>query len=496
MAENKSQGDAFALDAGVPAIEGSIRPKPRFADRISKRVLGVVLLVLVLIAGVFMLALNQMDERKLKPSDSTAPTTAKPGGVKLGDNGVPKDLTDAPAIDGAASSVAARSSLVTPSSPPPASDTLALDKGGVPSLSGAANPSRSPSTGPTGQPDLSKGGLPASQGLPLGGAGAPTDNGLGRGSMTVDAPAAVNASPTPEEMEARAAKADRAKRMSQARTGGLGGKAFEVSDTKGGASALSSNAVSSLMSTLQHGANTAPSALPIAGQAGQKPDSEQDEKTNFIKTAGKGDQTYLQSTTMPAVSKNELQRGSYLPLRLDAAINSGQPGMVKARVTEDVYDTVSGCRLLIPAMTVVQGTYDSKVAVGQTRNLVVWNYMGFEDGSHLDLGAMEGYDSSGAAGIEADVDNHYFKLFGLAFGMSLVTAGVQQSQPPVPTGTTAQTPEQSLATSLAQQYGQLGAQIIGKQMQVQPTLKNYAGERFVIMLPLNVVFKKVWRARC
>jgi type IV secretory pathway VirB10-like protein len=147
-------------------------------------------------------------------------------------------------------------------------------------------------------------------------------------------------------------------------------------------------------------------------------------------------------------------------------------------------------------MTVVQGLYDSKVAIGQTRNLVVWNEMGFEDGSHLDLGAMQGYDSAGAAGIEADVDNHYLRLFALAFGMSLITAAVQQSMPPTPTGTTVQTPEQALATALAQQYGQLGAQILGKQMQVQPTLKNYPGERFVIMLPLNIVFKRVWRNRC
>jgi type IV secretory pathway VirB10-like protein len=147
-------------------------------------------------------------------------------------------------------------------------------------------------------------------------------------------------------------------------------------------------------------------------------------------------------------------------------------------------------------MSVLQGAYDSKVAIGQTRNLVVWNYMRFEDGSDLTLGGMQGYDSTGAAGIEADVDNHYLRLFGATFGMSLITAGVQMSVPPTPSGTTAQTPQQSIANALTQQYGQLGAQLIGKYLQVQPTLRNYAGERFMVMLPLTIVFKKVWRNRC
>lgn len=288
---------------------------------------------------------------------------------------------------------------------------------------------------------------------------------------------------------------ERAKRLQLARSGGLGAKSYAAeNDKKAGAGpAVSAGLLSSLQGLAAGG--TTPASLQ-SQPPGQKTDSEQDEKLSFLKNAGKDDRSYLPHAQMPAVSPNELKRGSYLPLRLEGDINSGQPGMVKARVTEDVYDTISGCRLLVPAMTVVQGVYDSKVAIGQSRNLVVWNYMGFEDGSELNLGAMQGYDSTGAAGIEADVDNHYARLFGLTFGLSLITAGVQQSMPPPQTGTTAQTPQQAMATALAQQYGQLGAQILGKMMQVQPTLRNFAGERFVIMLPSTVIFKKVWRNRC
>ena len=72
---------------------------------------------------------------------------------------------------------------------------------------------------------------------------------------------------------------------------------------------------------------------------------------------------------------------------------------------------------------------------------------------------------------------------------------------PQPNPTTAgaaapQTPAQMIAASLAQQYGTLGAQIIGKYMAIQPTLRNFAGERFVVMVPRTIVFPKIWRDRC
>jgi type IV secretory pathway VirB10-like protein len=151
---------------------------------------------------------------------------------------------------------------------------------------------------------------------------------------------------------------------------------------------------------------------------------------------------------------------------------------------------------LIPALSTVLGKYDSKVALGQGRNLIAWSAMYFPDGSELNLAGMQAYDTSGAAGLEADVDNHYLRMFGLTFAMSMITAGVQTSVPQTSSGNSTPTTQQTIATALAQQYGNLGAQIIGKYMAVQPTLRNVAGERFTIMVPRTMVFKKVWRQRC
>jgi type IV secretory pathway VirB10-like protein len=151
-------------------------------------------------------------------------------------------------------------------------------------------------------------------------------------------------------------------------------------------------------------------------------------------------------------------------------------------------------------MSKVVGRYDSKVALGQGRMLVVWSSMIFPDGAELNMGSMQGYDTAGQAGLKSDVDNHYLRLIGLTFGMSMIGAGVQLSIPQPNSGINGaiapQTPAQLIATSMAQQYGQLGSQLIGKHMAVQPTLRNFAGERFMVMVPHTIVFNKVWRNRC
>lgn len=462
MSSDSQKQDPFALEAGVPMLEGDIAPKPKFADRISRRVLAVVFVIMILVVGIFFAALDAMDAKKKKGPNTVEVTKDKP--KPRMESEVPKEFTESAANGGT------QSSLVT--AKPMAQDQLLGTTAGAPSLTEAGAQAAMNSTVAvgtfTGDPDL--------------GSHAATN-------------VATPAPPTPEEQAARAAKMDRLKRLEQARVNGLSAKPFGAEDKKSSAATVDAamaqlNALKGLAAS--QGGGMAPASL----QQGQGQDSEQDEKMRFIQNSGKDERNYLPYSQQQARSRNEVKRGSYIPMRLEAGINSGQPGRVRARVTEDVYDTVTGCRLLIPAMTVVEGAYDSKVAIGQTRNLVVWNYMGFEDGSDLTLGGMQGYDSTGAAGIEADVDNHYLRLFGAAFGMSMVTAGVQLSVPPTSTGNTTQTPQQSIANALTQQYGQLGGQLLGKYLQVQPTLRNFSGERFMIMVPLTIEFKKVWRTRC
>lgn len=440
------KGDAFDLEAGVPPIEGDMRTKPKHADRISRRVIGVIVGVVMILVFIFILALSNVDSKE-SPKVSKDPVAESKNNSEFDElTPVPKDIKEKTQVE-----------IPTPK---------AIDE--IKEEPASAIP-----------PEAS-------------------------GKIPRDSDVNANAGPpalTPAQQEAEVRRQDRLARLKSARDTGLsaklfgkeGGESAELAKTASDGSALQQ---ALLAQTAQ--ANQA-AKLGDEEQAAPAPLGEQQEKINFLANAKKVEREYHKHMQAPAVSVNEIKAGDFVPLTLETGINSDLPGSITARVRENVYDTVSGCRLLIPAMTKLVGTYDSKVAVGQGRMLAVWNNAIFKDGTELNLAGIQGYDTSGQAGFASDVDNHYLRTFGLAFGLSMVTAGVQLSIPAPPTsanGSTTQSTSQIVAAALSQQYGQLGGQILGRYVNIQPTLKNYPGERFVIMVPHTIVFNKVWENRC
>ena len=221
-------------------------------------------------------------------------------------------------------------------------------------------------------------------------------------------------------------------------------------------------------------------------------------KEAFLREAeGKAGQYYLKESKQSPLGKYELKMGWKIPAMLIDGINSDLPGQTCAQVRENVFDTATGKYLLIPQGTKVCGSYDSQVAVGQVRILMVWNRLIFEDGSSISLQGMPGTDQAGYAGFDAEVDNHYFKVFTSAAMMAVISAGVQLSQPreaSTGTGTAAPTIGQTAAGALGQQLGQVGVGFIQQQMKVQPTLKQAPGYRFNIQLTRDIIFPAPYRS--
>ena len=71
-------------------------------------------------------------------------------------------------------------------------------------------------------------------------------------------------------------------------------------------------------------------------------------------------------------------------------INSDLPGQTIATVTQNVYDTVTGNLLLVPHGPKMLGQYDSQVAYGQRRVLLVWTRLIMLDGASITLDRLEG----------------------------------------------------------------------------------------------------------
>lgn len=130
---------------------------------------------------------------------------------------------------------------------------------------------------------------------------------------------------------------------------------------------------------------------------------------------------------VPLRSPWTLSAGSVIPASLMTGVNSDLPGMVIAQVTQNVFDSATGQTLLVPQGSRLIGNYDSIVAFGQRRALVLWQRLILPDGSSLELDHAPAADPAGYAGLAGEVDFHSWRLLkGVAIA-TLLGVGTELS---------------------------------------------------------------------
>lgn len=211
----------------------------------------------------------------------------------------------------------------------------------------------------------------------------------------------------------------------------------------------------------------------------------QSEKMTFLKESNKKSEDYIKSTLHKPLSPFELKAGTIIPATLVTGINSTLPGTIIAKVRRDVFDSVSGNYLLIPQGTTLLGRYDSQVAYGQSRVLIVWSRLIFPNGASFDLQGMPGVDLSGMAGLHDKVNHHYFRVFGNALLLSLFGSVGQLSQPR--NNTNQLSAQQVLYAAVGQQMSQTAIQLMERNMNIQPTIMIRAGVNFNVILTQDIV---------
>ena len=215
----------------------------------------------------------------------------------------------------------------------------------------------------------------------------------------------------------------------------------------------------------------------------------QDDKAAFIARArNRAPQDYLASVRTASASRFEIKAGWDIPATLEQAINSDQPGEIKALVRENVYDTATGRYVLVPQGSRLIGSYNSIVAYGQDGVQAIWDRVIFPDASSLDLNGMIGQDAKGESGLRYSVDHHYARLIGFAVLTSLFSAGFQLSQNRPGTILAQPSAGQVIAGAVGSQVSQLGVEITRKNLNVQPTIKVPAGYRFNVRVNRDIVF--------
>ena len=217
------------------------------------------------------------------------------------------------------------------------------------------------------------------------------------------------------------------------------------------------------------------------------------EKRDFLKPEDNDRAVYLNHAVQKPISPYQIMAGSVIPGVMITGINSELPGQLIGQVRENVYDTVTGNHLLIPQGTKLLGRYDSVIAYGQERVLIVWNRIIMPNGSSILLESMPGTDLAGYAGLKDKVNHHYGKLVTGVILSTLLSVGASVSAGREPYRAYDDKDGYDITNRLAEQAGQganqAGQQIVSKMLNIQPTIEIRPGLTFNVMVNRDMVLK-------
>src|SRR5712691_6872617 len=153
---------------------------------------------------------------------------------------------------------------------------------------------------------------------------------------------------------------------------------------------------------------------------------------------------------------------------LITGIRSDLPGQITAQVTENVFDSPTGRLLLVPQGARLIGIYDSQIAFGQSRVLLVWTRLIMPNGRSIVLDRQPGADTAGYAGLEDEVDNHWGALFKAALLSTLLGVGSELGS------TTGTGGNSDVITALRRgsrdSMKKTGQKVVQQNLDIQPTL--------------------------
>jgi len=293
------------------------------------------------------------------------------------------------------------------------------------------------------------------------------------GPPIVDREKQLGVSPTGPNAEDEAARAERLRLAQQAQQAREAGVFFQLNQRSGNATPAAA-------------ASAVPGEPGSASDAGvphlnfdlDHDQNDQQHKSDFVNQAVASG-IYNNHALQTPASPYEVLAGTVISASLLTGLDSDLPGIVTAQVIEDVRDTVTGRILLIPQGSRLIGAYDSVVAFGQSRVLLVWQRIVMPDGSSIQIDNLPVTDAAGYTGLEDQVDYHTWTLLkGIAMS-TLLGVGTQ-----VTFGSGQSNLVQALQQSTQESANQAGQRIVEKDINIQPTLTVRPG------WPLRVVVHK------
>ncbi len=180
----------------------------------------------------------------------------------------------------------------------------------------------------------------------------------------------------------------------------------------------------------------------------------------------------------------EVIAGTVIPASLITGVNSDLPGTVIAQVTQNVYDTVTGQYVLVPQGARLIGRYDSVIAFGQSRALLVWSRIIYPDGASIMIDNMPASDVAGYAGLTDKVDFHTFRLLKGIVLSTLLGVGTELSFDDTESDIV-----EALRESAQNSASQAGQRIVQRNLDIQPTIKIRPGWPLRIIVHKDLVLR-------
>ncbi|MBI1209735.1 MAG: conjugal transfer protein TrbI [Azospirillum sp.] len=204
----------------------------------------------------------------------------------------------------------------------------------------------------------------------------------------------------------------------------------------------------------------------------------QQRKLDFLHQSGEASIYNPHALQRPA-SPYQVMAGSVIAASLVTGLNSDLPGLAVAQVTENVYDSATGRFLLIPQGTRLIGSYDSVVAFGQSRALLVWQRLVMPDGSSVQIDNLPASDAAGYGGLEDEVDYHTWRLLKGVVLSTLLGVGTEVSL-----GSNESDLVRAIRRSTQQNASEAGQRLTQRNLDIQPTITVRPG------WPLRVIVHK------
>jgi type IV secretion system protein VirB10 len=120
-------------------------------------------------------------------------------------------------------------------------------------------------------------------------------------------------------------------------------------------------------------------------------------------------------------SAHTLYEGTIVRTVLTRALKTDLPGTITAKVSSDLYDSITQRTLLVPRGSEITCSYQSELMVGQALVLAACSRIRLPNGKSFALNSAAASDMQGASGLPAEINNHFGKMFRTALIVGAVS---------------------------------------------------------------------------